>query len=1479
MIVKKRIAQAVTEESDNKLSKKAKKLAEGFDAPVQKNTLLNFVKPAAQMTAPKAAPKAASLDIDSLMEDMSSASKPSAARKPMKSLSKPVSRPTWNPARVLPTAGSYSKTKIELPTYSSDMDYENQAHNSYDDHHYEAYTSSNNMMLDDEYNAEPKSQPRNTKDRQLLSQEEIPMPAAEPVVEKISLTTTTKKFKLTEDVKPISFSDCAYDGSDALGSISNDLSGSTAISADSSNTAAAAIDPKLWLKKSAASESCPEAEEYFEMFWTDASENNGVIYLFGKVALTDPTAPVNTETQYVSCCVAVHGCERNLFILPRATGEFKPDGSPVRANMKDVYAEISKILVPNVIPRSQGQGFRCKQVKRNYAFEHGDIPREEMDYLKVVYSAKHGLPTPNQCEGGTHIERILGTGSTPLEWFLLKRQLLGPCWLTIKHPRTIPDQSISWCKLEVAIESPKFIAPINDRKIPNPPMITATLSMKTVVNPVTHIHEIVALAVLIHTKVSADSDTDGSNLRLMKRFVYIRPLGLSCGDQYPSVFPHDIQNEVKKANIVQTLPNERALLSLFSARLGQEDPDIIVSHNLLGFELEILFSRAVFNKVPLAWSKLGRLRRSKPPKSHLDKDLTAGRILCDTYKAAKEFLRETNYSLTSLSASQLAYERFEIDPIDVPKFFSTSQDIVRLAQHTANDTGLIQKLMLKLQVIPLTKQLTNLSGNLWSRTMRGARAERIEYLLMHEFHRYKYILPEKKWNNNGNVNDKKSAAAHVDDGFHDDEEDGGAGDKVGGRSRTRAKAAYAGGLVLEPKKGLYDTYILLLDFNSLYPSIIQEYNLCFTTIEWTKFMGEPQPAATASAAVGQAKGKGKSKKASSVVKTENTDEDALAMDDPVDDDDADDDLPGASNFNKELPPLPDSSSKMGHLPKVIKGLVDRRREVKSLLKKERDPNLRQQLDIRQKALKLTANSMYGCLGFTFSRFYARPIAALVTAKGREALQRTVDLATKKLGLDVIYGDTDSVMINTGSTDLAQVKEIGYMVKNEVNKLYKALELDLDGIFKSMLLLKKKKYAAVVIKEDGAQISYEKELKGLDLVRRDWCPLSQETGRYVVDQILSGSSREEIVAAIHEHLHQLSEDVRAGKIDIAKFVVTKGLNKNPKDYPDCKGQAHLQVALQMLKANKPVNIGDHIPYVICMQGPEGSTPPQRAYHPDEVIRSKGELTIDNEWYLSNQILPPISRLCEPIEGTSSAQLSQQLGLDASKYATTKSSGNDWMEEGWSFTPKCNMEDHERFKDCKKLTIVCSSCNAESIMSGILSNDGNASGLYCSACGSMYYGRRSISDCYCYLSNRVSLMVRKSLKDYYDCWLVCDDHTCRRRTMQQSVMGMRCTADCHGHIVQEYDAEALHDQLKYLESLFDFDRLKRRVMASSIADPNAAKRMQQAIDRVPEEHKRLFELLKQHMHMIAVKDSAYNWIRPSLFTAVFSRSLGLDKKTKA
>lgn len=74
----------------------------------------------------------------------------------------------------------------------------------------------------------------------------------------------------------------------------------------------------------------------------------------------------------------------------------------------------------------------------------------------------------------------------------------------------------------------------------------------------------------------------------------------------------------------------------------------------------------------------------------------------------------------------------------------------------------------------------------------------------------------------------------------------------------------------------------------------------------------------------------------------------------------------------------------------------------------------------------------------------------------------------------------------------------FQIKSEVNRLYKHVELDVDGVFKYMLLLKKKKYAAVTInKLPNGEFVYVNEMKGLDIVRRDWSQLSAEAGKYVL----------------------------------------------------------------------------------------------------------------------------------------------------------------------------------------------------------------------------------------------------------------------------------------------------------------------------------------------------------------------------------------------
>ena len=387
----------------------------------------------------------------------------------------------------------------------------------------------------------------------------------------------------------------------------------------------------------------------------------------------------------------------------------------------------------------------------------------------------------------------------------------------------------------------------------------------------------------------------------------------------------------------------------------------------------------------------------------------------------------------------------------------------------------------------------------------------------------------------------------------------------------------------------------------------------------------------------------------------------------------------------ELPALPDRAKypNLGVLPRVLRSLVVERGKVKSAEKLEKDPVKKASLDIRQKALKILANSMYGCLGFPSSRFYARPIAALVTAKGREIFLNTVDLATKNHNLEVIYGDTDSIFVHTGLTDIGKAMEIGRVLMRDVNKLYDCLEIAIDEVFSMMLLLKKKRYAA--LKVDGDKPS-TRVVKGLDLVRRDWCVLSKKLGEAILDKILvQGGDREKIVENIHSLLEECSADARANKYPLESYVITKGLNKAPQDYPDAKGQPHLQVALYMLKAGKTVAVGDHVPYVICHQ-PSGSVdigldsnaamaahtptageasveapasfsasaaaspeksqqvadheaaiaranakaspehkpaekalpPAQRAWHPDDVKKSNGRVTVDIEWYLTQQV---------------------------------------------------------------------------------------------------------------------------------------------------------------------------------------------------------------------------------------------------------------------
>ena len=533
------------------------------------------------------------------------------------------------------------------------------------------------------------------------------------------------------------------------------------------------------------------------------------------------------------------------------------------------------------------------------------------------------------------------------------------------------------------------------------------------------------------------------------------------------------------------------------------------------------------------------------------------------------------------------------------------------------------------------------------------------------------------------------------------------------------------------------------------------------------------------------------------------------------------------------------------------------------------------------ALKLTANSMYGCLGFSHSRFYAQPIAALVTAMGRETLQRTVDLAQTTIGLDVIYGDTDSIMINTRISDVneyAKVLELGNKVKREVNKLYKTLELEIDGVFRSMLLLKKKKYAAVTISEGpGGKFIMGKEMKGLDLVRRDWCIQSKESGKYVLDQILSGDEREVVVNNIHNHLEKVAEKMRSGELPIDKYIITKGLNKHPNDYPDAKAQPHVFVAQRMLAELKPVTIGAHIPYVITE--PEKEDEPsnkktlsaERARHPDEIARSKGVLKPDVEWYLTQQILPPISRLCEPIEGTSPGILAEKLGLDSSKYNSISVDIDD--DDIVDYTPASCLPDDERFKDVEKFMMTCAECDETAEFPGVfrLTKDFDngvtfvQSGFHCpnpNCSRPDNWGEDDVAFCSAKILNKINMMKKEVQKRYYDGLVRCDDPMCGLETRQLSVCEGCCLkAGCNGRMKLVFSESALQTQLKYLDSLFDIEHACKQLSKSKTSVTE-----KEVQNNLRKDDKNAFKLLHGFTSE-SLNKSGYNWVTNQFFQTLF------------
>mmetsp|Transcript_65722 Transcript_65722/g.182985 ORF Transcript_65722/g.182985 Transcript_65722/m.182985 type:complete len:1468 (+) Transcript_65722:111-4514(+) len=1039
------------------------------------------------------------------------------------------------------------------------------------------------------------------------------------------------------------------------------------------------------------------------------------VYLFGKARTSDG--------QNENCCLVVERLQRCIHLLLNVED---PDNEPAAeeaARQAEVeFDEICKRRSPGFVK------LRAKMKFRNYAFEK-PLPNGDgcLPFLKVVYDSA-GSPPPANLSGST-FSHVFGAQTSLLERLLTTRRIMGPSWLRLQ-PGSWSEMStkLTFCALELRVTPASIFAVkkeedrrrLSELGMPttSPPLRVLSLGMQTLQKSAQHSHEPVVVAYTFHPRVSPDAtDSERDILQGVQSWAGVRRI-----DSRP--LPRDTEVVLPKHN-VQSFNSEASLFAALFAKVQDHDPDVIAGYNAYGFDLDVLASRMSASKIQF-WQKLGRLRRPKDRMPRMDNrqtggfwvgsNITAGRLVCDVLLQARDMLPKLgSYDLPNLALHQLGCKDLrEIEPENLVRFYDSAKALVELAERTRYNAHNIARLIHSLQILPLTKQLTCLAGNSWNASLQNKRAERNEYLLCHEFHRKKFVLPDKE----STLQRKRRAQLETGVGLSagmDDAEGGAAGEESqvvsGGR---RGKAAYSGGLVLEPKAGLYDDFVMMLDFNSLYPSIIQEHNICFTTVE------RPDE---------------------SQVPTCKNEADLLAH-----------------------TRLPDGMVEEGVLPQVLRRLVESRRTVKAAMKSERDQKRLQTLEIRQKALKLTANSMYGTLGFQNSRFYAKPLAALITAKGREALQSTINIVQQELTLDVIYGDTDSVFVSSRVYDYEQAMQAAQQIKRSVNKRYKCLEIEIDGVFRRLLLLKKKKYAGIKVVNWDKQ-SYEQELKGLDIVRRDWCGLARELGESILGQILQGAEgKETAVHWIHNYLTEKAAEIDGQKVPLQRYVITKGLTKAPKDYPDAKHQPHVQVALRLTARGKPVTAGQEIEYIICEavgdEGPKASFA-ERARHPHE-FELDPSLKIDIAWYKTHQLQPVLSRMLACVEGTDAARIAECLGLDGRRFAQTSGDarGNDNPDDAYadvSYVDVAAVLDRKsRWKETSSRLpgVMCpnSACAKHVPWEKVLRPEADVEGVAdtlfrCGEC------KTEVNPCV--VQNQLVLQLRKLLKDHCEGWVHCGD----------------------------------------------------------------------------------------------------------------------------
>ena len=331
------------------------------------------------------------------------------------------------------------------------------------------------------------------------------------------------------------------------------------------------------------------------------------------------------------------------------------------------------------------------------------------------------------------------------------------------------------------------------------------------------------------------------------------------------------------------------------------------------------------------------------------------------------------------------------------------------------------------------------------------------------------------------------------------------------------------------------------------------------------------------------------------------------------------------------------------MPSILEELLGARKATRKLIPQQSDEFMKNVLDKRQLAYKVTANSLYGQLGAPTSSFYEPDIAASTTATGRLLLtfakkiveecyqNKELEINGRKIttNAEYIYGDTDSVFFNFNLKDSIskqpivgkEALELSILIAQEACELVSSFlkaphDFEYEKTFMPFCLLSKKRYVGILYETDPNK-GKRKEM-GIVLKRRDNAPIVKDIYGGVIDILMKEQNVKRSIEFVKENL----EKIVNGNVSRDKLIITKSLNGY---YANPKQIAHKVLADRIgdrESGNKPSS-GDRIPYIYIVNENKKALQGEKIETPSYI--EENDLEIDYSFYISNQIMEPLLQL--------------------------------------------------------------------------------------------------------------------------------------------------------------------------------------------------------------------------------------------------------------